>query len=190
MFIRRVLTASAMLLLLGGTVSLHAAAIDSTLYTTYTMNATRTNISWVVCGSTSTTNGCYGSGSLGTFGRVGAIMESNPSQNVTKSTVTRNIYVLDVAYGPAANGVALYVYKKVDTVSVSDDTIAVTLFKTVSLPLTGGSTTVASMAANTPFLYIGTNRDDLAVQVEEEYPRDHTVWSGIRACYSHRNHGR
>jgi hypothetical protein len=167
MYIRRLLTASVMLLLLSGTVQLHAAAIDSTLFTTYTMDTKDTNLNWVVCGSTQTTEGCYGSGSLGPFGRVGAIIEGNPSQNSEKGTVTRDIYILDVAYGSSGDGVELYVYKKVDTVTSSDDTISVTLFKTVSLPLTGGSATVASMAANAKFLFIGTNQDQLAVQMQK-----------------------
>ena len=48
MYIRRVLTASVMLLLLSRTVLLHAATIDATLFTTYTMDAQRTNLDWVV----------------------------------------------------------------------------------------------------------------------------------------------
>jgi hypothetical protein len=95
------------------------------------------------------------------------MIEGLPTQNRTKGTVTRYIYVLDIAYGSGGNGVALYVYKKVDTVTSSDDTVSVTLFQTVSLPLTGGSATVASMAANTAFLYVGTNQDDLAVQMKK-----------------------
>jgi hypothetical protein len=156
-----------MLLLLSRTVLLHAAAIDSSLFTTYTMDAQRTNLDWVVCGSTQTTSGCYSAGFLGPFGRVGAMIEGLPAQNRTKGTVTRYIYVLDIAYGSSGNGVALYVYKKVDTVTSSDDAVSVTLFQTVSLPLTGGSATVASMAANAAFLYVGTNQDDLAVQMKK-----------------------
>lgn len=153
------------LVLLAGTIPLHAAALDSTLFTTYTMNTARTNLNWTVCGSLPTTEGCYGSGTLSPFGKIGAIIEGLPSQNLNKGTVTRYIYVLDVAYASGLNGVALYVYKKVDTINSSDDAVAVTLYKTVILPLTGGSSTVASMAANKKFLFIGTNQDDLAVQL-------------------------
>jgi hypothetical protein len=153
------------LVFLAGSVSLHAAALDSTLFTTYTMNATRTNLSWTVCGSLPTTEGCYGSGTLSPFGKIGAIIEGFPAQNLNKGTVTRYIYVLDVDYASGANGVALYVYKKVDTINSSDDSITVTLYKTVILPLTGGTSTLASMAANKKFLFIGTNQDDLAVQL-------------------------
>ena len=165
MYIRRLLPALVVVLILSGTILLHAAEIDSTLFTTYTANTKYTGLNWLVCGSTQATSGCYGSGSLGPFGRVGAMIEGNPAQNLLKGTVTRYIYMLDVAYGVNGDGVALYVYKKVDTVTSSDDTVSVTLFKTVSLPLTGGSATVASMAASNKFLFIGTNQNDLAVQV-------------------------
>ena len=164
MYIRRLLPALVGVLILSGTVLLHAAAIDSTLFTTYTSNTKYTGLNWLVCGSTQATSGCYGSGSLGPFGRVGAMIEGNPAQNLLKGTVTRYIYMLDVAYGVNGDGVGLYVYKKVDTVTSSDDAVSVTLFKTVSLPLTGGSATVASIAASNKFLFIGTNQNDLAVQ--------------------------
>src|SRR5271163_5333326 len=114
-------------------VPLHAAAIDSTLYTYYNIGTDLTGISLTVCGSLPDSDGCYGSGSMGPFGRVGSMIEGNPAQNVKKGTVTRYIYVVDVASGSGGDGVALYVYKKVDTISGSDDSVAVTLYKTISL---------------------------------------------------------
>lgn len=95
------------------------------------------------------------------------MIEGNPTQNLTAGTVTRYIYVLDVGYGSGANEVALYVYKRVDVISGSSDSVSISLFKTVTLPLTGGTTTIASMGANAKFLYIGTNQDQLAVQVQK-----------------------
>jgi len=152
--------------LLGATLPLHAA-IDSTLFTNYTLNSPHTSIEWVVCGSLPGSDGCYGAGSLGPFGRVGAMIEGNPSINLAKGTVTRYIYVLDVAAGAAADLVALSIYKKVDTIVGSSDSITVTAFKTVVLPLTGGASTEASMAANNLFVYIGTNQDPSAVQLKK-----------------------
>jgi hypothetical protein len=166
MCIRRVLAAWGTLLLLGVAVPVLAKPIDSTLFTNYTAGPTQ--ISLVVCGSLPQTEGCYGSASLGPFGRVGAMIEGNPAQSVKKGTVTRYIYVVDVTAGSGANEVALYIYKKVDTINESDDTVSVTLFKTVSLPLTGGGATVAYMAANPTFLFIGTNQDELAVEVAKK----------------------
>jgi hypothetical protein len=95
------------------------------------------------------------------------MIEGNPRQNLKAGTVTRYIYILDVGYGPSGNEVALYVYKKVDVISGGDDSVSAALFKTVALPLTGGTATEASMAANSNFLYIGTNQDQLAVQVKK-----------------------
>lgn len=157
----------ATLALLIGAVPVHGANLDSTLFTTYTMDTARTNLNWLVCGSLPGSSGCYGAGSFGPFGKIGAVVEGLPTQNLTKGTVTRYIYVLDEDYASGLNGVALYVYKKVDTISGSSDTITVTLFKTVILPLTGGSSTVLSMAANKNFLFIGTNQDGLAVQLKK-----------------------
>ena len=124
MCIRRNLAAWGSLLLLAIAVPLYAKPIDSTLFTTYTAGSTQVNL--VVCGSLPQTEGCYGSASLGPFGRVGAMIEGSPVQSVKKGTVTRYIYVVDVAAGSGANEVFLYVYKKVDTITQSDDTVSVT----------------------------------------------------------------
>ena len=95
------------------------------------------------------------------------MIEGNPTQNLTAGTITRYIYVLDVGYGSGANQVALYVYKKVDVISGGSDSVSSSLFKTVILPLTGGTATIVSMGANAKFLYVGTDQDQLAVQVQK-----------------------
>jgi len=141
-----------------------AGPIDGTLFTTYTMAQNATNVNWVVCGSLPGTSGCYGSGSLGPFAKIGALLEGNTTTR--GNTVTRFIYVVDV--NAPGNGVVLNVYKKTDTIDVSDDTINVSLFKTVNLPLTGGSQALCSMAANRKFLYIGTDQGTLAVEVTKK----------------------
>ena len=132
--------------------------IDATLFTTYTIDSAHTNVSWLVCGSTQNTSGCYASGNLGPFGKVGALMEGNPKTDLSTNTVTRAIYVLDIASGSNLNEVELSVYTKTDTITPDFDTVSVTLSKTVSLPLVGGTSAGASMAANNKFLFIGTNR--------------------------------
>jgi hypothetical protein len=102
---------------------------------------------------------------LGPFGYAGALIEGNPS--TSGSTVTRAIYIVDIGSGTSGNGVTLYVYKKSDTVSASSDTITVTLLKSVSLPLVGGSTALCSMAANNGFLFIGTDQSPQGVRVQK-----------------------
>jgi hypothetical protein len=136
------------------------SAPDSTLYTTYT--GTRTSLNWTVCGSTAQSEGCYSSGSIGPFVGVGAMLEGNPSAK--GNVVTRAIYVVD----SGSSNVTLYIYKKVDTVSATYDSVTVTLARTLSLPLlTGGSTAVCFMAANNTFLFIGTDQSTQAVEVHK-----------------------
>jgi hypothetical protein len=147
------------------TTSAPPTAIDATLYTTYSVSSGDQNVSLIVCGSLPGSGGCYGSAYLGPFGKIGALLEGNPS---TKgNTVTRAIYVLDIATGTKGTDVALSIYKKTDTISSSFDTVAVTLFKTISLPLTGGSTAVSSMAANPRYLFIGTDQSPQGVEVKK-----------------------
>ena len=157
---------SLIFILLATAVGLSAAAIDSTLSTTYSLLGS-TKIDWSVCGSVGETSGCYGAGTIGPFGKIGPMIEGNPASNLAKGTVTRNIYVLDTAAGSSGTGVELYIYKKVDTITADTDTITVTLFKTVNLPLTGGATTIAYLAANKNFLFIGTNQDYFAIRVQK-----------------------
>jgi hypothetical protein len=57
--------------------------------------------------------------------------------------------------------------QKTDTISSSFDTVAVTLLRTISLPLTGGSTAVCSMAANAGYLFIGTDQSPQGVEVKK-----------------------
>ena len=49
--------------------------LGSTLYTTYQISSNHQTVSWIVCGSTQESEGCYGSGNLGPFGSVGALLE-------------------------------------------------------------------------------------------------------------------
>ena len=81
--------------------------IDATLFTTYTIDTAHTDVSFIVCGSTQNTSGCYASGNLGPFGKVGALMEGNPKTDLSTNTVTRAIYVLDFASGSNLNEVEL-----------------------------------------------------------------------------------
>lgn len=141
-------------------------APDATLFTTYSLFSGEQTLDWVVCGSTTGSSGCYAAGSLGPFGKIGAMIEGIPS--VSGSTVTRMIYIVDIAAGTSGTGVKLNVYKKTDTVSSTSDTVTVTLTRTVSLPtLIGGSTATCSMAATPTILFIGTNQGQQAVEVKK-----------------------
>jgi YD repeat-containing protein len=155
------------------------APIDSMLFINYGTYSGNPNVAWSVCGSTQQTTGCYGAGTLGPFGKVAALIEGNPSTNSSTSTVTRFIYILDIATGPNLNGVILYVFRRTDVISPSTDNVNVTLAKTVSLPLVGGTAAAGFMAANTTSLFIGTNQSSPAVQVQKKGFTITTLDSGI-----------
>jgi hypothetical protein len=137
--------------------------IDSTLFTTYE-NYGNNNITWVTCGSTKNSSGCYGAGTLGPFHRVCAIMEGEPV--TVGNTVTRSIYVLD---GGSINtdGVSLNIFKKTDVITINGDTVSITPNKKVVLSLNGGSNTSCAMAANDGFIFVGTNASPDAVKVNK-----------------------
>jgi hypothetical protein len=156
------------LLVLCGSVLCHAATIDATLYTTYTTFSNKTTLDYSVCGSLPDSSGCYASGSLGPFGQIGSIVEGSKSYNVSKGTVTRYLYVVDQAYGTAQDGVALYAYKRVDTITSSTETTTFTLEKTLSLSLTGGASALTFVGANSGYLVIGTNLTAVPVEVAKK----------------------
>jgi hypothetical protein len=149
------------------TTSVPAPPPDETLYTSYYFESGYQDLTWVVCGSTAETEGCYGSGSLGPFGRVGALMEGNPTTDAATNTVTRVIYVVDVGSGSDGTAVVLHAYRKKDTVTSESDTITVVPIKAITLPLTGGGAAVCSMAANGGYLFIGTDQSPQAVRVQK-----------------------
>src|SRR5207302_8179827 len=143
---------------------------DATLFTTYNIDTAHTSVGWNVCGSLPGSSGCYGSGSLGPFGRAGALLEGEPTTDLIANTVTRAIYVLDANSGPNQNEVVLYVYTKVDTITTDSDTVTVTLSQTISLPLVGdpvSSGALPFMAANTQFLFLGTDQSPQAVELDK-----------------------
>lgn len=148
--------------------STQGSPIDSTLFTTYTLGSNNTSVYWLVCGSTTESDGCYGDGTMGPFGKVGALLEGSPSYDDTTSTVTRAIYVVDVASGKNSADVDLYVYKKTDVISSTNDNVSVLLKDTITLPLKGGINALTFMAANSDYVFIGTNRTAYAVLVAKK----------------------
>jgi len=135
---------------------------DYTLFTTYSVNQSSTSISWIVCGSTQQTEGCYASGTLVPFNFACAILESQPtSTNFT--TVTRYIYVLDVGF---FDNVTLSIFKKTDMVSPSNDNVHVTLQASVLLPnLVGGPEATCYLAGNPTNVYASTNQSAQAATI-------------------------
>jgi hypothetical protein len=141
-----------------------AAAPDAGLETQYEFSNDLTSVTWIVCGYLPGSDGCYGSGSFGPFGHVGAILEGYTATN--GNSVQRAVYIVDVAAGSSGKDVILYRYLKTDTVTDgSYDTITTELTHQVTLPLVGGSDVRCSMAANSSFIVIGTDQSTSAVMV-------------------------
>ncbi len=155
----------AALLAVGAQAQQAASLPDSTLFTTYELNSTATQFFWSTCGSTQKTEGCYGSGALGPFNQACAILVSSPTL-IGPITVLRYIYVLDT--GTSSNSVALVVFKRTDTVTASYDTGVVTQLAKLPLPTqTGGTGSACSMAANSGYIFLGTNQSSTAVRVSK-----------------------
>jgi len=167
---RRALLAAALMMVLAALPMSTLATTpppDAGLYTSYSIGSGYQNVTWTVCGTTQMTEGCYGSGTLGPFGHAGALIESSPVVDVATGTVTRYIYIVDNAAKSEGNDVVLNVYKKVDVVTSSTDTVTVSLVKAVPLAaLRGGLNTSTYMAANENYIYVATNDYTWAVRIQ------------------------
>jgi hypothetical protein len=141
-----------------------AAPPDAGVFTQYEFASDFSSVYFTVCGYLPQSDGCYGSGSFGPFGHVGAILEGDPT---TKGdSVERGIYIVDVAGGVSGKEVILYRYLKTDTITGgSYDTVTTQFTHKLSLPLVGGSSVRCSMAANSGFVLIGTDQSTQAVML-------------------------
>jgi hypothetical protein len=138
------------------------ASLDSSLYTTFRADQNYQNLSLVTCGSLPGTEGCYGSATIGPFNRIGAVIEGGSS--TIGDTVTRDVYVLDVAGGESGNAVTLYIWKMSNTIDGGFDQVGVKFDKAIPLPqLVGGSLALGFMAGNGGFLVMGTDQSLSAV---------------------------
>ena len=142
-----------------------AASPIANLITTYSQSGP-SQMSWTTCGSTSTSEGCFGSGSLGGLSNACAVMEG-PSKVVKRTALVyeaaRALYVMNA--GDAANKATLNVYRKTDTLANGYDTTVITLSSQIALPLVGGPGVACSMAGNAAALFLGTDKSTAAASV-------------------------
>ena len=132
----------------------------SLFYTTYVVFGT--DIQWMTCGYDRQSSGCFGSGTLGPFGRVCAVAGSS-----------KRVVVADAA---AADGMtSLSIYEQVESTSPS-----ATLLKQIVLDIPGSTTSICHMAIGGDFLYFGTNESEHYLQVNL---RDYQLTNGI--CRGH-----
>jgi hypothetical protein len=142
------------------------ASPDAGLYVDYSFPNSYKTVNLAVCGSLAGSNGCYGTGSMAPFGRVGAMIEGNPSVNAKTNTVWRDVYVVDQqSGGGSSTAVALYVYRITEVITAPTASVTVSLIKSIGLPLLGGSKAKTYLAANAKNLYIGTDQTQNAVVV-------------------------
>jgi hypothetical protein len=134
------------------------------LYTTYSFADTGFN--WITCGSTQQSEGCYGSGSVTTFGHLCAIFEDPETGSVYDNK--QRIYALD-SNATGKKDVVLHVLTKL--VSVDGSGYAQTIFKPfkdVSLPLTGGNNVTCFAATNKAAILAGTSASTQAAYVQRK----------------------
>jgi hypothetical protein len=154
---------AAALLLAGGTRAAQAQ-INANLYTTYAVTDSGQAVSWVTCGSTQGSEGCYGSGSLTPFGKVCAMLED--AAVIKGDTVTQHVYVMD-SHHKGGSSAYLDVYVKKDVISNSYDTTTFKLQKRVELNIPGGLNVTCYAAENPVAVYLGTSTGTNAVAVNK-----------------------
>lgn len=139
----------ATLALVPGLLALGAAQAQAgTEYYATTYQRFDQTLSWVTCGYNATSSGCFGSGSLGPFGRLCSVAGTN----------TR-IIVADAQ--PASGPARLSIYAQAEGPSPT-----VTLLRTVALPAIPASATArCEMAILGNFVYFGTNESASYVKV-------------------------
>ena len=140
-----------------------AAAPDSTLFTTYYVTPTPAIGRVAGVRIDGAVRGLLRVGALGPFGRIGSMLESHP---VAKGdTVTRRIYALDIASWERCDRCCALRLQE-EGRSHGKTTVTVSLEQTIELPLAGGTGATAFMAANTAFLYVGTNQSYAALRID------------------------
>lgn len=140
------------------------AQINANLYTTYNVTSDEKEVSWITCGATQGSEGCYSSGNLSPFGKVCAMIEDTAVIN--GDTVTQHVYVMDSHHKGGASAY-LDVYLKTDVISESYDTTTFQLQNRVELGIPAGKKVKCYLAGNPVNVYAGTSVSDSAAVVNK-----------------------
>ncbi|HVZ28325.1 MAG TPA: hypothetical protein VG798_06675 [Rhizomicrobium sp.] len=143
-----------------------AAQVDANLFTIYDPTIPG-QLDFLVCGSLPGSNGCYGSGTLSGFKRACAFLEGVPVYRTVESNrvVTRDVFVLDGGVA-SSDPVTLYIFKIVQSINGSRDTVSSAFVKSIPLPpLNGGSSASCAMAATPNVIFAGTNLSFQAARI-------------------------
>lgn len=138
-----------------------APALDDGLFATF--SASPTSVSFIVCGATGGTSGCYGSATMSPpFEQACGVLQGKPKTR--GDVMTRAIYVLDKRTSNT-DPLMLYVYERKDVIGGGNDAVSVTLKHTVNLGLTGGTGSYCAMAGNDDYVYAATSVDQVVAGV-------------------------
>ena len=145
-------------------VMLAPTSAHAQLYTTYSF--ANTGFSWITCGSTPEGDGCYGTGSITSYGHLCAIFES--AETGTTYDNKQRIYALD-SNATGKKDVVLHILTKsimVDQSGYAHTTF--TPFKDLSLPLIGGNTVKCYASINRVAIIAGTSDSTQAAYVQRK----------------------
>jgi hypothetical protein len=139
-----------------------SASQAADLYTTY--NVADASLSWSTCGSVPGSDGCYGSGNVGPFTRICAVLET-PKQFDAASSEQR-IFVVD-GNDSGKHTVSLSVFTKRDVVSGPSATTTITRAAKIDLPLNRAPGDHCFAARNAAVLVVGTAATTTAAIIDE-----------------------
>lgn len=146
------------------TMAASTPALDDGLFAEF--SSSPTSVSFIVCGATGGTSGCYGSASLSPpFEQACGVLQGKPKTR--GDVMTRAIYVLDKRTS-STDPIMLYVFERKDVISGGFDTVSATLKQTVNLVLTGGTNSYCAMAGNDNYVYAATSVDEVAAAVNKK----------------------
>jgi hypothetical protein len=159
------------------------AFAGNSLYTTYTFNGP-TQVDLATCGSTNTSQGCFGGASLVGLSGVCSLLTGPTTTN--GNVATQRLYLLQTG-SDVSPVVTLKVYNK--TVSAqpvmvgpnpsTKVTTAVSLFRSVNIAsLKGGSKATCSMVANASSIFISTSATQHVVQLDKKKFIGHPIGGG------------
>jgi hypothetical protein len=141
---------------------------DAGLSIDYGFDPTFRTVTWKLCGSVPGSSGCYGNGTIGTFGHIGAMVQGLVSIDKTNDIVRRDLYIFDQAVGGGSSTtVGLYVYRMTETIAAPNVTVTVNKIKSLGLPLVGGANAKSFIAGDQSSVYTGTDQNSDDEQVDK-----------------------
>ncbi len=141
----------------------HDAALDSGIFTAWSFDNNGASLSYLACGSTKKSQGCYASGTLSPFEHACAILDGPAIRQ--GHVLTRDMYILDRRTSKK-NPILLDVYTRTDTFKQEGDFVAFTLKQQITLNIPGGGNAHCAMAAGNAYLFVGTSASQALLKID------------------------